>query len=69
MDEYEENEDKEKVDELRLENEKIIKDNIDELKKIDSIFTDDYIKKEKLDELYINIIGKLITSKKFEDNV
>ena len=68
LDEYEENEDKEKVDELRLENEKIIKDNIDELKKIDSIFTDDYIKKEKLDELYINIIGKLITSKKFEDN-
>jgi hypothetical protein len=68
LDEYEENEDKEKVDELKQENEKIIKDNIDELKKIDSIFTDDYIIKEKLDELYINIIGKLITSKKFEDN-
>jgi hypothetical protein len=68
LNEYEENEDKEKVDELKQENEKIIKDNIDELKKIDSIFTDDYIKKEKLDELYINIIGKLITSKKFEDN-
>ena len=68
LDEYEENEDKEKVEELRKENEKIIKDNIDDLKKIDSIFTDDYIKNEKLDELYINIIGKLITSKKFEDN-
>jgi hypothetical protein len=68
LDEYEENEDKEKVEELRQENEKIIKDNIDDLKKIDSIFTDNYIKDEKLDDLYINIIGKLITSKKFEDN-
>ena len=68
LNEYEENEDKEKVDELKQENEKIIKDNIDELKKIDSIFTDDYIINEKLDELYINIIGKLFTSKKFEDN-
>ena len=68
LDEYEENEDKEKVEELRKENEKIIEENIDYLKKIDSIFTDDYIKNEKLDDLYINIIGKLITTKKFEDN-
>jgi hypothetical protein len=68
LDEYDESEDKEKVDELRNENEKIIQDNIGDLKKLDSIFTDDYIKNEKLDELYINIIGKLITSKKFEDN-
>jgi hypothetical protein len=68
LDDYEENEDKERVDELRQENEEIIKNNIGDLKKIDSIFTDDYIKSEKLDELYINIIGKLITSKKFEDN-
>ena len=68
LDEYDESEDKEKVDELRNENEKIIQDNIGDLKKLDSIFTDDYIKNEKLDVLYINIIGKLITSKKFEDN-
>ena len=68
LDEYDESEDKEKVDELRNENEKIIQDNIGDLKKLDSIFTVDYIKNEKLDELYINIIGKLITSKKFEDN-
>ena len=68
LDDYEENEDKERVDELRQENEEIIKNNIGDLKKINSIFTDDYIKSEKLDELYINIIGKLITSKKFEDN-
>ena len=68
LDEYDENEDKEKVEELRKENEENIKNNIGDLKKLDSIFTDDYIKNEKLDDLYINIIGKLITSKKFEDS-
>ena len=68
LDEYDENEDKEKVDELRQENEENIKNNIGDLKKLDSIFTDDYIKNEKLDDIYINIIGKLITSKKFEDS-
>jgi len=68
LDEYDENEDKEKVDELRQENEETIKNNIGDLKKLDSIFTDDYIKSEKLDKLYINILGQLIKSKKFEDN-
>ena len=69
LDEYDEDKDKEKVDELRQENEKIINDNIDDLKLIDSSFTDENIKNEKLDELYINIIGKLITSKKLEDDI
>ena len=68
LDKYDENEDKEKVEELNQENEEIIKNNIGDLKKLDTIFTDDYIKNEKLDNIYINIIGKLITSKKFEDN-
>ena len=69
LEEYDEDEDKEKVDELRQENEKIINDNIDDLKKIDSSFTDENIKNEKLDELYIKIIGKLITSKNLEDDI
>ena len=60
LDGYDEKKDKEKVEELRKENEKIIEENIDYLKKIDSIFTDDYIKNKKLDDLYINIIGKLV---------
>ena len=59
---------KEKVDELKEQNEKIIKDNINDLKKIDSSFNDDYIKNKKIDELYIEIIRKLIISKKFEDD-
>ena len=54
------NEDKEKIDELRQENDKIIIDNINELKKIDSIFSDDYIKNTKSNESYIKIIGKLV---------
>ena len=59
---------KEKVDELKEQNEKIIKDNINDLKKIDSSFNDDYIKNKKIDELYIEIIRNLIISKKFEDD-
>ena len=59
---------KEKVDELKEQNEKIIKDNINDLKEIDSSFNDFYIKSKKIDELYIEIIRKLIISKKFEDD-
>lgn len=68
LEEYDESEDKEKVDKLREENYKIIEENIGDLKKIDSIFTDNYIKDEKLDELYIKILEKLIISKKLEDD-
>ena len=48
-----------------------MKDNIIDLKKNDSSFNgfnDYYIKNKKIDELYIEIIGKLINSIKFEDD-
>jgi len=50
---------------------KKMKDNIIDLKKNDSSFNDFndyYIKNKKIDDLYIEIIGKLIISKKFEDD-
>jgi len=68
---YYQGEFKEKFDELEEQNEKKMKDNIIDLKKNDSSFNgfnDYYIKNKKIDELYIEIIGKLINSIKFEDD-
>ena len=66
-DEYNENEDSFELEEIEKENKQIIKKNIEVFKEIELILDEDDIFKKKIDEIYIEIINALISSKKIED--
>ena len=55
------------MEEIEKENRKIIKNNIEIFKEIGLILNEDDILKKKIDEIYIEIINALISSKKIED--
>ena len=65
--EYNENEDSFELEEIEKENRQIIKSNIEVFKEIKLSLNEDDILKKKIDELYVEIINALITSKKIED--
>ncbi len=61
-DEYNENKDSFELDEIKKENRRIIKDNIEIFKEIGLNFNEDHFLKKKIDEIYSDIINSLIRS-------
>jgi hypothetical protein len=55
------------LEEIEKENRQIIKNNIEVFKEIGLSLNEDDILKKKIDEIYIEIINALISSKKIED--
>ena len=66
-DEFNENKDSLKLEEIEEENRQIIKNNIGVFKEIDLNLNEDEIRMKKIDEIYIEIINALLRSKKVED--
>ena len=66
-DEYNENEERVELEEIKKENIQIIKNNIEAFKEIDLNLNKDDILKKKIDEIYFDVINALISSKKIED--
>ena len=66
-DEYNENEERVELEEIKKENIQIIKNNIEVFKEIDLNLNKIDILEKKIDEIYFDIINALISSKKIED--
>ena len=64
---YDENDDKEEIEELEKENKQIIEENLDIFNELNIKYDFKDIYTKKIDEIYLEIISSLIKENKFED--